>query len=100
VRKWLFPKQLRLACTWQLLMRRERVPLDREGVTWVSAFVVAAPHREPSLANLKAGSYQGLTVEGICKGRTEDIYRDIQGFEFHVRVENCKLIKAIGLLKR
>ena len=47
------------------------------------------------IAKAKAEADYMITAEGVCRGRTDDgINRDAAGYEFHIKIENCRAIRV------
>jgi hypothetical protein len=96
-------KRVRLTSTVSAIGRTKggEAYLGVEGVasfrrqTEPSMLLLFPKSEEGSFGQVKPRSNQMVTVEGVCRGRTDDgIYRDVQGYEFHVRVEGCKIVKV------
>lgn len=93
----------------RLVGRADHIGRAKDGTAYVGVCGVASFRRqtepnvlfllpkseEPAIADVKADTDQMVTIEGTCRGRTDDrINRDVQGYEFHINVERCKVIKV------
>lgn len=57
----------------------------------LNGFLLFNKQHESAIASLKVGA--GVTVDGICRGRTDDgISRVIRGYEFHVKITDCRVV--------